>query len=702
MEKVKHIPADIFEEMAGLKDISSNTPNKEDNIISEPIISPINYKRLEIASKAFNSKIDKKIHNSFYKVIKKVFNYQEQNLNLLNSPNKKIILKEGNSEDKKIKKTTNILKKIFKKLSKAIKKAAKLFFKVFAKLLKWLGKLALKATKIILNIFGKLLTKAVKKLSSIISKLTQTIIKITKFIFKNVAKLIKSIWRIFRNLFFRGKGSKKMFKGEPGPQSMNLPKQKPIKGSKIQMKITVKAVTNKSLFIMKFLKKMFSSAFKFLDKFIIKILGKTVKKIVGTISKIITKFIVGQAVGSVLPLLGNSIALAISIGFTIHELYNTVDFVLGLNNEIELLGKDIIKDKTFDENNDIEDDDIEDNTSIFEENYINYNEILKILKEKEKKKEKDEDAFNDYIVLKKQYLDNILEVYKDNKNYIKIIQERIQSEDIENLDIFKLQREIIIQQSIEASNEEDRYDKEIINDNKIKSLISQDKDLTFVNIWSNLITYIKIKLLNYFNKSLNYTSELPSYKIFLDKLSFSIKDKKKENNLNNYSFKNNFIFNNLDFNYYKPSSSTNFYKLILDTNWDFNLENNFIDKSVNYSNNYQKYIPDITIPVMNIDNYKLFVNSFWRPENEYERKERVKQAEYKILDTENKENLDTEFTPQMPFYKVIDKINTYKVDVLSETKIYRDEKTNENYLNKIKFFRWVDILNQLIERKRIS
>ena len=77
MAEDKSIPADIFEEMAGMKEITPpKSAKSEENVKSERIVTPINEERLFKASIAFVSKVQKKLVKGFYKVAKRLVEIQ--------------------------------------------------------------------------------------------------------------------------------------------------------------------------------------------------------------------------------------------------------------------------------------------------------------------------------------------------------------------------------------------------------------------------------------------------------------------------------------------------------------------------------------------------------------------------------------------------------------------------------------------------
>ena len=70
MASDREIPADIFEEMAGMKEVEVPVSNSSaENVEKETIITPIDEVRLKLASTALISKIQKNFVKSFHKVM---------------------------------------------------------------------------------------------------------------------------------------------------------------------------------------------------------------------------------------------------------------------------------------------------------------------------------------------------------------------------------------------------------------------------------------------------------------------------------------------------------------------------------------------------------------------------------------------------------------------------------------------------------
>jgi hypothetical protein len=158
MAEDKSIPADIFEEMAGMKEITPpKSAKSEENVKSETIVTPINEERLFKASIAFVSKVQKKLVKGFYKVAKRIVEIQndaapkmpkKQGWNIF----AKIIINETPAETS-ARETSESFNPFTLKL-KLIWAGIKLAVGVLFALGKWLFKLAAKITTTILKLFG--------------------------------------------------------------------------------------------------------------------------------------------------------------------------------------------------------------------------------------------------------------------------------------------------------------------------------------------------------------------------------------------------------------------------------------------------------------------------------------------------------------------------------------------------------------------
>ena len=79
MASDREIPADIFEEMAGMKEVEIPATNSSaENVEKETIITPIDEARLKAASLSLLSKIQRKLVKGFHKVAKELLALQKK------------------------------------------------------------------------------------------------------------------------------------------------------------------------------------------------------------------------------------------------------------------------------------------------------------------------------------------------------------------------------------------------------------------------------------------------------------------------------------------------------------------------------------------------------------------------------------------------------------------------------------------------
>lgn len=79
MASEREIPADIFEEMAGMKEVEAPiSSSSAENVEKETIITPIDEVHLKLTSAALISKVQKKFVKSFHKIAKKLLSFQQK------------------------------------------------------------------------------------------------------------------------------------------------------------------------------------------------------------------------------------------------------------------------------------------------------------------------------------------------------------------------------------------------------------------------------------------------------------------------------------------------------------------------------------------------------------------------------------------------------------------------------------------------
>ena len=119
---------------------------------------------------------------------------------------------------------------------------------------------------------------------------------------------------------------------------------------------------------------------------------------------------------------------------------------------------------------------------------------------------------------------------------------------------------------------------------------------------------------------------------------------------------------------------------------------------------YRKICSEIITPHIAPKLYEYHYEAAWTYESEIQRVERVSNGKDEILnDNYDYHNVSKEdFKEQDKFDIVIDKANHYKFDLVSDSQKYRDTKSEENYLQKLKYFKWEDILKVLTAKGRRS
>ena len=117
---------------------------------------------------------------------------------------------------------------------------------------------------------------------------------------------------------------------------------------------------------------------------------------------------------------------------------------------------------------------------------------------------------------------------------------------------------------------------------------------------------------------------------------------------------------------------------------------------------YRKICSEIVTPHIAPKLYEYHIDAKWTYETEIQRLERVSNGDDEILgNTYNYRNISKEeFKEQDKFDTVIDKANHYKFDVVSDSQKYRDTKSEENYLQRLKYLKWEDILKVLTQKGR--
>jgi hypothetical protein len=631
MASDREIPADIFEEMAGIKEVELPVSNSSaENVEKETIITPIDEVHLKLASISFVSKVQKKLVKGFYKVAKELLSLQKKEAKKLSGGASNIHITivrheaEEDAEARENAKSWNPFKAVLKAVWWAIKQA-----------IKFVVKQAIKAIiKAVVNI-GKTLFKTFKKIIRVGMQMARKTLrmalrmmtKLSKFIFKKVKLIVKAIWKIIKNLFFRGKAGEPFFKKEPKPSSMAQPS---IPKKKNKMKLKMKAPIKKLIFIFKALKKAFKMISKLFWKIISKIFGKIIKKAIKVVIKIIVKFIAMQVIGSLLPGIGNAIMAGASMAMFISDLVGFVGFIRDVGNSVNSLQDEMYAEAELDEEDGEEDE---------EEDIDGLN--IKQLKDLIAKMEAEgKGGSEEYIEAKSRYLELLAEDYKQagDLESMKMILNALETgkitynpkeigespegtQHIKELDLSKLQKAIEMHQANITKRKWQKKKNNIFDESEYKVLLTGEEDggPMWAAIWRDIIVYVRD------NIPVRFDSEM-----------------------------------------------------------------------------YQKICAEIVTPHIAPKLYKYHADAKWTYETEIQRLERVSNGKDEILgNTYNyREVSKEEFKEQDKFDVVIDKANQYKFDATSDSQKYRDQKSEENYLQKLKYFKWEDILKVLTEKGR--
>lgn len=132
----REIPANIFEEMAGMKEVESPvSKSSAENVEKETIITPIDKTRLKLTSAALIFKVQKNFVKSFHKVFKKLLSFQQKEVKQISGGASEIHITiirhetEEEAEGRENTKAWNPFKLMLKAAWWAIKKVLKFIVK---------------------------------------------------------------------------------------------------------------------------------------------------------------------------------------------------------------------------------------------------------------------------------------------------------------------------------------------------------------------------------------------------------------------------------------------------------------------------------------------------------------------------------------------------------------------------------------------
>lgn len=509
MPQEKRIPANIFDEMAGLKD--NEIPSAENSAENSAEVNssiPINASRLRAASIPFLSKIQKKFVKQLYNFKKLLSSYSK----LAKAANKlqketvhvKITIIEPKGYDsikkevEKREETKNIFQRAWDLLRNVIKKLFRFGIK----------RLVSAAIKKIYKILRKSLRGIVKAVRKAIKFLVKTIQKIVKIVFKCVKKLIKAIWNLIKKLFFRGKASNKMFEGEPNPGTMRDPA--PARGRN-RMGLRMKGLKRKESFIMKAIKRMMKKFMKFIKKLCKKVLKKILKKVIKVVIKIIIKIVAAQVIGSLIPGLGNIIMGAVSAALVVIDVLDIVNFITEISGTVSSLFSEMQSDAE-----DSEEDEEDEDANELDIDSMNMEEVYAFMTNLENRNltnlEEYSSAKMRYLtLLAEQYakegntdisefilntLDNTNDENSPNVTANDAVNGAIAANSVASIDIRALRQEIERRLAEKARLKYENKRINIFDDSEINTLLTGEEDggPMWIAIWREFMWYIKTNM----------------------------------------------------------------------------------------------------------------------------------------------------------------------------------------------------------------
>lgn len=641
MESELHIPADIFEEMAGMKEDTTSKSSASQNNIKEPQKTYIIDKDyLSKTSAAMMSHVAEDISKGFYKVYKYIIELQNNSNVKHNAIAEAYIVKQQEEDEGKEK--SSIIKtvwKLIKMLSKAFKllvKGLKLIIKKIYALTKWVVKMAIKGIAKILKLIRGLLGKLLKFFKKTIVKITKIFLKITNFIFKMVSKILVSIWKIIKNLFFNRVKAKELSKFKSQGPEMKQPK---ISSNRNRMKLKLKAPRGRKFFGLKFLKIVGSVAGKVLGKLFGFIFKKFIKKFCKVLIRLIVKVVASialQVVGVLSGGLLNVLFGAASVALIMYDIWDMVDTLQGMTSAINNVGAGLDEPQ---EKIDVEEEEIEKevNKDLFE-NY-NLSDTKAYL---EKLEAKNKQNTQQYFDAKIHYLKLLSKSYENIGStrvsaYINKIKEELEksgsadtgSSDISKivqLDVTEIEQYALLDVKETANVKWSEKEKNVFAESETDDLLTgeEDKSPLWISIWSEgILWYIKK----------NIAKKFPGYE--------TIK--------------------------------------------------NICQEAIGI--------------VPTVKDISLTVAAEWVPETKKQRNNRVEEGESKIADSQNINYSDisaSDFSEQEKFENVIDKTNKFKFSFIEVTAPLLIERETENSCQKEKYYRFRDILDVLMQRNATS
>lgn len=385
---VKRMPACIFEEMAGIQNISP-LPSKEvaDNINQEEKPIKVDSGRLKEVGKALVKKTPQ-FCNYIFKLFKKLTAYQ-QGVKEKKSKKPSFISINFKAISNVVKKPGRLLIKIVNwvkgKFLGLLESVVKGVFKTAKWVLKWAFKIMWKTAKLITELLWKTIKFAFKTLVKLLKWSLKILGKTLRLLWKGFVNLAKVFWRLMKRLFIKKKSPFKapyLLNEPPGltpkdpiakiPSSPSMQTSVSIikSGNNAELMVgkaenfkTSWASSNKlqstfnykgrrsrvETFLWKIIKRILKAFWKVLRKLIKRVFGKIIDKLIGVTVKIIVRFVVAQVVGSLLPGIGNAIALAATAINAIMLIGDAISFIKGLADTVDDLKNGLVDNEEYDD-----------------------------------------------------------------------------------------------------------------------------------------------------------------------------------------------------------------------------------------------------------------------------------------------------------------------------------------------------------------
>ena len=545
------MPADIFEEMAGVREIVPvQSDTAEGNVNLPEQKTPIDESRLQQAGFIIVSAVPE-FKNHILKLAKKLKDMQAppppppKPKGLRNPITVTIHLFESAAEA-----GARVLTKIWDYLLKGVwfvfKLALKAVWWVLKTLVKWAFKLLWTLGKMLIKIFWKLLKLAMKLLWKLMKWIAKILWKMMKWIWKMIKMLAKAFWKLMMKLFnkikkkvkknpkkpdfFRRVGPKNLAPSTPPMKMPKAPKQfaqpdakmtgmevkltekkaKPFQTNKLSAKKTFSIRTRgkRESIIWRLVKKVFNMFLRMISKLIGKLFSKIIKKLIDTVVRIIVRFVIMQIIGSCIPGLGNAFALAMTAITAIIMIADAVDFIHGLQ---KMINADGTEEDNDDEPDEPDEDDEDDDKG---PKKLTTNELYNKLTEMELKGEENSAQYNQY---KKDYMVQLLKQAEaaGNISEVKALKEAmgipldkdsgsatVDVKKINDLNLYEFQLDLERRSKETHLKRLEQNKTKLITENEIEEvLVGAEGETDWLQFWRRVMEFIMHKLPNRYSKT---------------------------------------------------------------------------------------------------------------------------------------------------------------------------------------------------------